>query len=619
MQQGATAILATLFLCPVARAQGPAVDLRGIYVGGNNITNENAKSLTAALNVPGVDGLLLNIGWDEIEPAIGQYQWTTLDQWITEAILDGKKITVSVGAGMHTPSWLFQPTPGGAGAKPLSFSIARKDGQTGVCDSEIIAAPWDTAFLKQWDSMLAALSAHLKSAGTYDAVVLLRLTGINRDTDELHLPTETAQSTHLSCVSDAIATWVQAGYRPSLLLQGWDGITSSFRKSFPDKSFTVAIIARTNTPFPPIAEDGSVIANVVSAENQPPLALASQKFPGPLVIQNNTLHSDAPAQPTTIQFAQSLGTMIAFQTNEDLASNTGKRASCPSAPPPALCTDATYIDLLDTGIYPLGQSNSLRAQYIELFASDAIAFPDDIQQAHLSLVPGAHKPLINSGGVVIHAGAATAVSPGSLVDIYGLNLAASAALASAGPALPVTLGAVQVRVNGAAAPLIYVGPLQIVFQMPYETALGTAAVVVVSNNTASASAPVTVQQAAPFILTYGSNRAVVINPDTSLNASGNGAKPASVLVAYLVGSGPLDNPISTGAPAPLLPLSQEKQKTGVLVGGSPAVVQFAGMAPGSVGLVQINFVTPNISPGDYPMQVTIGSAASNQPLLTVSR
>jgi uncharacterized protein (TIGR03437 family) len=312
--------------------------------------------------------------------------------------------------------------------------------------------------------------------------------------------------------------------------------------------------------------------------------------------------------------------MIAFQTNEDLASNTGKRASCFAAPtPPALCTDANYIDLLNTGIYPLGQSNSLRAQYIELFAADAIAFPDDIQRAHLALVPGSQIPEINSGGVVIHAGATPAVSPGSLVDIYGLNLAASAVLATAGPALPITLGGVQVRVNGTAAPLIYVGPFQIVFQIPYETGLGTASVVVVSNNTASASAPVTVQQAAPFILTYGSNRAIVLNPNNSLNASGNGAKPASVLVAYLIGSGPLDNPIATGAPAPLLPLSQEKLNTRVLVNGSPAVVQFAGMAPGFVGLVQINFVTPNVAPGDYPMQVTIGSAASNQPLLTVSK
>jgi hypothetical protein len=45
------------------------------------------------------------------------------------------------------------------------------------------------------------------------------------------------------------------------------------------------------------------------------------------------------------------------------------------------------LTLLRTGIYPLGQSNNLRAQYIEVFPANAIAFPDDIQQAHFELVP----------------------------------------------------------------------------------------------------------------------------------------------------------------------------------------------------------------------------------------
>jgi hypothetical protein len=41
--------------------------------------------------------------------------------------------------------------------------------------------------------------------------------------------------------------------------------------------------------------------------------------------------------------------------------------------------------MLETGIYPLGEGNTLRAQDIEVFASDVIAFTGDIQQAHLEL------------------------------------------------------------------------------------------------------------------------------------------------------------------------------------------------------------------------------------------
>lgn len=110
----------------------------------------------------------------------------------------------------------------------------------------------------------------------------------------------------------------------------------------------------------------------------------------------------------------------------------------------------------------MGKNNSLRAQYIELFATDANSFPDDILRAHFELAP----PAINAAGIVIHAGISTAVSPGSLVDIYGINLAAAVASAAPGPALPLTLGNIQVMVNGKAAPLIYVSPLQVIFQMP---------------------------------------------------------------------------------------------------------------------------------------------------------
>ena len=111
------------------------------------------------------------------------------------------------------------------------------------------------------------MAAHLKTAGTYNAVTLLRLTGINRTTDELRLPAETPQSSGLACVSDAVSIWQAAGYRPSLLLSGWDQITSSFERSFPDKAFSVAIIPQN--AFPPIAEDGSIIRGTPPDANQP--------------------------------------------------------------------------------------------------------------------------------------------------------------------------------------------------------------------------------------------------------------------------------------------------------------------------------------------------------------
>jgi hypothetical protein len=365
--------------------QSPSVDLRGIYVYTNDvsqITQATANNLTASFSIPGVDGVAVVIGWDAIEPAMGQYQWTLLDQWLGQAIALNKKIDLVVMAGGSTPSWLFQPAPVGAGAQPLNFTISPHNGVTSKCDAETMASPWDAAFLNRWDVILGALSAHLKSAGTYNAVTLVRLTGINRTTEELRLPEETPQSTGLPCVSDAITTWQQAGYRPSLLQHAWNAILGSFAKSFPDKYFSVSLIP-TSAAFPPIAEDGSLITGTRPNLTLMLLTSASQEFPGHLVVQFDFLMPGEAVQPDVITSAQTLGTLAAFQTNEYLG---GQGAAC-SEPVdnPTPCTAATYLQLLETGIYPLGTGNSLRSQYIEVFHANASAFPADILQAHTEL------------------------------------------------------------------------------------------------------------------------------------------------------------------------------------------------------------------------------------------
>ncbi len=52
---------------------------------------------------------------------------------------------------------------------------------------------------------------------------------------------------------------------------------------------------------------------------------------------------------------------------------------------PTPCNDAAFLQMLETGIYPLGQANPLRAQYLEVFAPNAIAFTNAIWQAHQEL------------------------------------------------------------------------------------------------------------------------------------------------------------------------------------------------------------------------------------------
>jgi uncharacterized protein (TIGR03437 family) len=234
------------------------------------------------------------------------------------------------------------------------------------------------------------------------------------------------------------------------------------------------------------------------------------------------------------------------------------------------------------------------------------------------LTPKAAQPQISTGGVVLHASTSNTVSPGSLVDIYGANFASTPIAAPSSLAiLPVLLGTTQVLINGIPAPLLYVGPSQIVAQVPWTVAVGNASVVVLIGGAASVSVTINVQPAAPGILTYAANHAIAQNSDYSLNSSSNPASAGSAAVLYLIGSGPVSPPLDDGVPAPASPLSWESVPATVTVGGMPAQVLFAGMAPGFVGLVQVNFYVPDLPSGDYPIQVAIGTAQSNTPTISV--
>jgi uncharacterized protein (TIGR03437 family) len=603
-------------------------DLRGIYIYTNDVsqvTKATATQLTQSFSIPGVDGVALVIGWDAIEPAKGQFDWTLLDQWIGQIVALGKKIDLVVPAGGSMPSWLFQPLPAGAGAVDLNFTITPHGGQTSVCQTVDMAAPWDPAFLTQWDLMLAALAAHLKAAGTYKAITLVRITGVNRTTEELRLPNQTAEATGLACVTDAIATWQKAGYRPSLLLQGWNAILASFMKSFPDKPFAVSIIV--SGAFPAIGEDGSVIKGPVGDQTQPLLLSASQKLPGRLVVQFDFLMPGEAASTYVTDAAKNLGTMAAYQTNEYLG---GQGAAC-SEPVtnPTPCTASTYLTLLDTGVYPLGQSNPLRSQYIEVFHDNAAAFPDDVLTAHYQLIPPAISLVANAEGE------SPTIAPNTWVEIKGVSLEPPGFSSPdcapgycwqgsdfVGGKMPTQLDNVGVTVNGKNAFVYYISPSQVNILTPPDAISG--AVQIVATNGSAPSASFTAQAAAIapsfFVFNGGPYLAAthvggaLIGPATLFPKLTTPAKPNETIVLYANGFGPTSTPVVSGSilqSGSLSPLPMVK------IGGVTATVQFAGLvAPGEF---QFNVVVPANTPdGDQPIVATYnGTSTQAGTLITI--
>lgn len=229
-------------------------------------------------------------------------------------------------------------------------------------------------------------------------------------------------------------------------------------------------------------------------------------------------------------------------------------------------------------------------------------------------------PSVASGGVVNAASFGKGISPGGLATVFGSNFT-GAGLSAAAASLPLTpnLGGVSVQVNGVPAPVLYENSGQINFQIPWETKPGTATLTVSANGIASSQVNITVEPAAPGLFVSGS-QAIVQNSDFSLNTSGNPAKAGSTIMAYLTGAGAVNNQPADGAAASSSPLSQVSSTVTATIGGKPAQVSFAGLAPGFVGLWQANIVVPSgLSKGDLPLIVTAGGQSSNSGNVSVSQ
>jgi uncharacterized protein (TIGR03437 family) len=228
-------------------------------------------------------------------------------------------------------------------------------------------------------------------------------------------------------------------------------------------------------------------------------------------------------------------------------------------------------------------------------------------------------PSIASGGVVNAASFKAQLSPGALATVFGSSFTGDGieAAASAFP-LSSSLGGVSVLVNGVPAPVLYSSSGQINFQVPWETKTGSATVAVSVNGYASSTVNVTVEAAAPGLFLIGSHAAVE-NSDSSLNSSGNPAKVGSTIQAFLTGAGAVSNQPADGAAAESSPLSEDTSAPSATLGGKAADVSFAGLAPGFVGLWQVNIVVPSgLSAGDVPLTVTVGGQTSNAANVSVT-
>lgn len=208
------------------------------------------------------------------------------------------------------------------------------------------------------------------------------------------------------------------------------------------------------------------------------------------------------------------------------------------------------------------------------------------------------RPTINHQGVVSIGDYTASLAPGSLVSVFGQNLAVESQ-GAAGMPLPEQLGGVSVQFDGQEIPLLYVSPDQVNAQIPYEAKAGGTLEVFTANGSSQVTVPLL--PTAPSILAVTTRDAVA----TSVNAPAAG----DAVVVYAAGLGLCAQRVTAGqvdtAPdATLAPVE-------VRLGDLKIPPSFAGLTPGFAGVYQVNFQVPAVVPaGTYPLCIATADASS---------
>jgi uncharacterized protein (TIGR03437 family) len=226
-------------------------------------------------------------------------------------------------------------------------------------------------------------------------------------------------------------------------------------------------------------------------------------------------------------------------------------------------------------------------------------------------------PAISPAGIINAAGPTPdgSVAPGSIISIYGQNLASTTAIGPTDP-LPQTIGNVTISVNNILMPLIFVSAGQINAQVPVELAPGAYTLTVQSLGQAPVSGTFTVSRNAPGIFTQPNAQNIplgaALHQDGSLITMSSPARRKEIVSFYGTGIGPLDQPVIDGFPAPLTPLMPAADTVTITAGGVTVPATWAGAAPTLVGtdIVQLQIVDAIPSATTIDVVVTVNGKPS---------
>jgi uncharacterized protein (TIGR03437 family) len=370
---------------------------------------------------------------------------------------------------------------------------------------------------------------------------------------------------------------VPAGSPPFTLTIDGDGFAASSTAQWNSTPLTTTFVSSTRlsaaVPAALVSGAGAVAITVANsgAASSPAAFTVSIASPTLVSLSPNSVTAGAPSFTLTAYgFNFASGAVVEWNT-VPLATTVVSPSQLAATVPAALCTSAASVRITVSNVGSLTSRPS-------------------------SFTITASTPAASVNAVLNAFSSQPSAAPGSLISIYGSNLST------------------PVLINGVAAPILYADRAQINAQVPFEIRPGSATLAI------SGASPITLEiaAAAPGILVDPDTKyAVAQDTAGALINARNPIAAGQYVTLYLTGQGLLDHSLSTGAAAPSEPLARPLAAVTATVAGIAAPISFAGMAPGLIGVLQVNLLIPDVASGDTRLAIAIGGIDANSATLPI--
>jgi len=213
-------------------------------------TGANYATMDWTWQNPNLTGVFIRLRWDEVNPALGVYDWTAMDREIEQAVRNGKLYSLSFKAGAKgTPQWIFDPAIAGANVvKRLSFQD--DDDESGCGVKMDLGSPADPNYRRLYFDLWKAAAQRIRSRNAwFRALAYVKPSGANLFSHENRLP----NGCETGCICNPQVWAEQGGYTPKALYEFYSLQTAMLAAEFPGKEMSYQLI---QAGFPLVNDNG---------------------------------------------------------------------------------------------------------------------------------------------------------------------------------------------------------------------------------------------------------------------------------------------------------------------------------------------------------------------------